>query len=54
MLISWMKKLVKTLVWMALGVALFYVLTGDWKVLGAYFVIRTIMYYTYEWVWSKW
>jgi len=46
------KGLWKTIIWMILGFILFYMITGDIKMLGLYFVIRTIMYYVYDRLWE--
>ena len=43
----------KTIIWMIMGFALFYALTGEFKALGYYFAIRTLMYYLYDIIWRR-
>ncbi len=48
-----LKTLIKTVLWMSLGVLLMYLLTNSWEVISVYFIFRTIMYYVYEYLWKN-
>jgi len=47
------RSFVKGLTWELLGIAILYLLTGEWKIVGSYFALRVVLYFVYERVWKK-
>ena len=48
----YLRMLTKGFLWEVLGIIIAFFIFKDWKPIGLYFVVRTVLYYFYHIIWK--